>query len=48
MPGNNIADIAKNFGADVPFISPKELAKDPAGVVDVALHAIKKMDYKRG
>ena len=42
---NEIADIAKNFGADVPFIRPKELAKDPAGVVDVALHAIKKMDY---
>lgn len=35
-----IAEVAKRLGAEVPFLRPMELARDPAGVVDVALHAL--------
>ncbi|HET8707508.1 MAG TPA: acylneuraminate cytidylyltransferase family protein [Pseudomonadales bacterium] len=35
-----VADVAKKLGVDVPFIRPQKLAKDPAGVVQVTLHAI--------
>ena len=35
-----IANISKKFGAEVPFIRPKKLATDSAGVADVMIHAI--------
>lgn len=35
-----IAEAARAIGLDVPFERPGELARDPAGVVDVALHAL--------
>jgi len=35
-----IAEIARSLGAAVPFMRPQHLACDPAGVVDVALHAL--------
>lgn len=35
-----IAAAARELGADVPFLRPLHLARDPAGVVDVALHAL--------
>ncbi len=35
-----IAEISKKYGADVPFIRPKELAEDNAKGIDVVLHAI--------
>ena len=35
-----IADISKDFGADVPFIRPKEIATDTTSTVDVVNHAI--------
>jgi len=35
-----VAAIALDLGLDVPFRRPVELARDPAGVVDVALHAL--------
>ncbi len=35
-----IAEIARELGADVPFLRPPHLARDPAGVVDVALHTL--------
>lgn len=35
-----IADIAKNAGADVPFLRPASLANDTAAIRDVALHGI--------
>ena len=34
-----IADVAKSAGACVPFLRPKELATDDAGIVDVLIHA---------
>ncbi len=47
-----IASIAKDFGADIPFIRPVELADDFAGTDAVILHALKwlikdgeKIDY---
>jgi len=36
-----IARIAKRYGADVPFIRPKELATSSARGIDVLLHAVK-------
>ena len=35
-----IAEISKEYGAEVPFIRPKELAEDNAKGIDVVLHAI--------
>lgn len=35
-----IAEVARTLGADVPFMRPLHLARDPAGVVDVALHTL--------
>ena len=39
-----IAALAKKFNVDVPFMRPQSLAKDPAGVVDVALHALEELE----
>lgn len=36
-----IADVAKVYGASVPFMRPAELASDRAKTVDVVLHALK-------
>jgi CMP-N-acetylneuraminic acid synthetase len=38
-----VAKIARDCGAEVPFVRPPELARDPAGVVQVALHALQAM-----
>jgi N-acylneuraminate cytidylyltransferase/CMP-N,N'-diacetyllegionaminic acid synthase len=35
-----IADVARRFGADVPFLRPKELAQDDTPMLDVALHLL--------
>jgi N-acylneuraminate cytidylyltransferase/CMP-N,N'-diacetyllegionaminic acid synthase len=35
-----VAEQARECGVDVPFMRPAHLARDPAGVVDVALHAL--------
>ena len=43
-----IARIAKKYGAEVPFMRPKKLATDVAGMYEVILHGInklKKLDY---
>jgi len=40
---NEIANIAKKFGAEVPFLRPKKLATDSASMSDVFLHAIPKL-----
>ena len=36
-----IANVAKKYGADVPFIRPKALADDFTGTADVVSHALK-------
>ena len=40
---DEIAHVARKFGADVPFMRPKKLATDTAGMYEVIVHAIKKM-----
>ena len=35
-----IAEVARAYGADVPFIRPKELATDEAKGIDVFFHAV--------
>lgn len=35
-----IAGIGRNYGADVPFIRPKELAEDSSKIIDVIFHTI--------
>jgi len=35
-----IADVARQYGADVPFMRPPNLATDTAGSVDVLVHAL--------
>lgn len=37
---DDIATVAKKYGAEVPFIRPADLADDTASTVDVILHAI--------
>lgn len=39
----DIAAVARSFGADVPFIRPVELATDSARSIDVVLHALHEM-----
>lgn len=39
-----IADVAKEFNAEVPFIRPEELAADNSSMMDVLAHAIKWME----
>lgn len=41
---DEIAEIAKRGGIDVPFKRPDELAGDPAGVVQVALHCLEELE----
>ena len=40
----NIAEISENYGADVPFIRPKKLAKDDTLSVDVLKHSLREME----
>lgn len=35
-----IADIARDYGADVPFLRPQELARDSSTSIDVVKHAL--------
>ena len=38
-----IAKIAKQYGADVPFMRPKKLASDTTGMAEVMIHGINKL-----
>ncbi len=42
----DIADVARNFGADVPFMRPAELASDTAKQIDAIIHAINFMEER--
>lgn len=39
-----IADAGRKLGVDVPFMRPEHLARDPAGVDDVALHMVTELE----
>ncbi len=41
-----IADVAKKYGAEIPFIRPKELSDDFTGTGAVIAHAIKFLEDK--
>ncbi|MDP9017377.1 MAG: acylneuraminate cytidylyltransferase family protein, partial [Candidatus Eremiobacteraeota bacterium] len=41
-----IAELARKAGASVPFMRPRELSVDPAGVVEVTLHALDEMEHQ--
>ncbi len=38
-----IAEISKKYGAEVPFLRPKKLARDNVSMTDVLLHTITKL-----
>ncbi len=38
-----IAEVSKQYGAEIPFLRPEELATDEAKGVDVALHAVERL-----
>ena len=40
---NEIARVSKRFGAEVPFMRPKNLATDTATTDDVLIHSVKKL-----
>lgn len=44
----NIADIARSFGAEVPFYRPAELATDTTGHLEVVTHALNFMEDIKG
>lgn len=39
-----VACVAREHNIEVPFLRPQQLGIDPAGVVDVALHALKELE----
>lgn len=41
---DDVAQAARDLGIEVPFMRPQELARDPAGVVHVALHALETLE----
>lgn len=41
---SEVARIAEGYGIEVPFLRPRALARDPAGVSDTALHAIEQLE----
>ena len=43
---SEIADVAKKYGAETPFIRPNELSNDTAASVDVVLHALNFMEER--
>jgi len=44
---SEIAELAKEYGADVPFLRPKELARDESTGMDPVFHALELLkDYK--
>ncbi|WP_332634568.1 acylneuraminate cytidylyltransferase family protein [Halalkalibacter flavus] len=40
----DIKEVAEQYGVRVPYLRPNELAKDPAGIVDVCLHMLEHLD----
>lgn len=44
---NEIKDVAKKFGASVPFLRPRELSTDTASSFDVIKHAIEFLDINK-
>ncbi len=43
-----IADVARDWGAEIPFVRPAALAADSTAVIDVVLHAIREAGLSEG
>jgi CMP-N-acetylneuraminic acid synthetase len=43
-----IAEIAKKFGAEVPFLRPNELAQDQTPTLPVLIHAVNYLEEEEG
>lgn len=43
-----IAEIARQYGAEVPFKRPEDLSRDESGVVAVLLHAMERLEIDEG
>ena len=43
-----IAEVAQRYGAEVPFLRPKELADDLTGTIPVVVHALKEIEESDG
>ena len=44
--GEEIAEVARKYGAEVPFLRPKELASDTSKSIDVVIHAIEQLKMR--
>lgn len=44
----NIAEIARDYGADVPFLRPAELAGDETSSMDVVIHLLDQLNTREG
>lgn len=44
---DKIAEIAKEYGANIPFMRPAELASDKAKTIDVVLHAVRMLNNEK-
>ena len=44
---NEIANVAKKFGGEVPFLRPSELAQDDSKVMDAIIHTMNWFEQKR-
>lgn len=43
-----IARVAKSYGAEVPFIRPEELTRDEVSIIPVVQHAMKRLEESEG
>lgn len=43
-----IADVARKLGADVPFLRPKNIARDTTEMLDVVEHAMTELNFEGG
>ena len=43
-----ISEISKQYGADIPFMRPAELAQDQSTSIDVVQHALTKIEQEQG
>lgn len=43
-----IANVAKEYGGNVPFLRPSDIATDTASSIDVVRHALKFMEHSKG
>jgi len=43
-----IAEVAKKYGAEVPFLRPKKLARDNVSLIPVVIHAMRYLEKKEG